>query len=286
MRSLLQRCLTWLKDLSALQRAGLALGLLLASVWLAQQAPAGWLLPLGSDRAWERVTQEGMLHVGMDASYPPFENVDDDGQFVGLDVDLAQALGQRWGVEVVLVNIHFDGLYDAIEAGRCDVIISALPFDRMLTQDVLYSQSYFNAGHVLLTRPGTGILSADDLQGHTVAVELGAGSHQLAKLLQRDRGIDLEILALREADQVLAALRDGTADGGGQADALICDRVTAYGYHHQAPELLILEPALSEEPLVIAAPIDAHRLMAEINAALSEWLLDGTLDAWQAQWFR
>ena len=52
----------------------------------------------------------------MDASYPPFEVVDEQGSYRGLDVDLAQALASRWGVEVAFVNIAFDGLYDALLA--------------------------------------------------------------------------------------------------------------------------------------------------------------------------
>ena len=85
----------------------------------------------------------------MDASFPPFEVVDGDGRFVGFDVDLATALAERWGVGVRFVDVHFDGLYDALQADKFDLIISALPYDRTMTRDVAYSVSYYDAGELL-----------------------------------------------------------------------------------------------------------------------------------------
>ena len=103
---------------------------------------------------FERILASGVLRVGMDASYPPFETENADGTCAGYDVDLARALAARWGVRAEFVNVHLDGLYDALRAGKCDVIISAIPYDRTMTRDVLYSTAYLNAGLVLVVREG------------------------------------------------------------------------------------------------------------------------------------
>ena len=249
---------------------------LLVLGWLVRRAVAP---AFGVDETWARVKREGTLRVGMDASYPPFENIDDGGGFTGLDVDLAFALADRWSATPRFVNVHFDGLYDALRAEKFDLIISALPYDRTLTRDVLYSRSYFNAGQVLLVQiVDESVGGVDDLEGKRIAVELGAEGHQLARQLARDRGWALEILPVRESEQAVRLVTLG------EADALICDRVAAYGYLGRHPELRIAGDPLTDEPYVIATRLSAVTLMGEINAALEAWGVDGTLDMIKSRW--
>ena len=80
------------------------------------------------DHTWAVIQQTGMLRVGMDASYPPFEEIDETtGELRGYDVELAREIGRRLGLEVQFVNIGFDGLYDALITKKVDAVISALP---------------------------------------------------------------------------------------------------------------------------------------------------------------
>jgi ABC-type amino acid transport substrate-binding protein len=262
----------------------LALLVLLAlAVWL---GPGAVRRILQRDAVWERIQRERVLRVGMDASYPPFEVVDQQGRFSGLDVDLAQALATRWGVQVRFVVVHFDGLYDALKSDKFDIILSALPYDRTQTRDLRYSQSYFNAGQVLLAREDDlALRSVSDLAGKKVAVELGSEAHQLARTLARDQGIAVEIVTRREMGEVAALLRSG------EVAAILCDRVTAYGLMHppagaaQAAPLRLVGPSLSSAPYVLAARPEAQELIRQVNAALDEWQRSGFLDELQRRWF-
>jgi len=249
----------------------------LAVVWALLRA-LGPLRP--QDQVWERIQTQGLLRVGMDASYPPFENVDQQGQFSGLDVDLADALARRWGVQVRYVNVHFDGLYDALRSDKFDLIISALPYDRTMTRDVIYSVSYFNAGQVLLASGQSADWMLADLAGRRVAVELGAEGHQLARTLARDKGLSMEVLPTRELQQAVDLLRQG------EVSAVICDRVAALACVQQYPELQIVGEPLTQQPYVIAALPLAPILMQEVNDALQEWQADGYLEQLQTKWFR
>ena len=121
-----------------------------------------------------RVQEAGVLRVGLDPSWPPFESVDERGEVVGLDVDLARAIGYRLGVEVALVPSGWEGLYGALFAGQFDAIISALPYDPWRTREAAYSISYFNAGPVIVT--GGAIERPGDLAGRTVHVEYGSST--------------------------------------------------------------------------------------------------------------
>lgn len=252
------------------------LALILALAWA---MPRIVLPGVPGDASWSRIQRDGVLRVGMDASYPPFEWIDDQGMFQGFDVELSRALSERWGVDVQFVNVHFDGLFDALASSKFDLIISALAHDRTMTQDLVYSYSYFNAGQVIIVRSGDdSIASVADLKGMLVAVELGAEGHQLARQLVRDRGLALEILPMREQHEVVEALT------AGDADALFCDRVTAHGFLHGRDGLVVLDPPLTDAPYVIAAPFGATTVIQQVNEALIAWREDGYLAELEERW--
>ncbi|HHX43161.1 MAG TPA: amino acid ABC transporter substrate-binding protein [Chloroflexi bacterium] len=233
----------------------------------------------GADPTWERIHREGQLRVGMDASFPPFEVVDGDGRFVGFDVDLATALAERWGVGVRFVDVHFDGLYDALQADKFDLIISALPYDRTMTRDVAYSVSYYDAGELLLVPAGANTASIADLDGGVCGVELGSTAHQLVRQVVRDRGLAIEVVAAREAEELPEQLLSGALDG------IVCDSLTAHDWMGRWPDLQVVGPPLTSDPYVIAARPDSPELLQQVNLALREWRTSGYLEELQARWF-
>lgn len=235
----------------------------------------------GADPTWERIHREGVVRVGMDASFPPFEVVDDEGHFSGLDVDLATALAERWGVDVQFVNVHFDGLYDALHAERFDLIVSALPYDRTMTRDVAYSGSYYDAGQVLLAPAAdAAVQSVADLDGRRCGVELGSEAHQLVRRVARDRGLSIEVVAAREAGELPGSLL------AGEVDAVVCDSLTAHDWMTDRSGLRLAGPPLTSDPYVIAVRPTSPELLAQVNLALQEWRGTGFLEELQDRWFQ
>jgi polar amino acid transport system substrate-binding protein len=232
------------------------------------------------DETWARIQQDGLMQVGMDASWPPFEFVDDDGQIVGLDVDLARAIGQRLGVQVELVNVGFDSLYDALYVGRFDAIVSALPYDPLLYGDVAYSISYFNAGQVLVVRSDErGISEAKDLSRKKLGVELGSEGDVVGRQLQKKIG-GLSLQNYMAPQDVLQALKEG------EAEAAIVDAVSAYQFITAKGGVRVVGDPLTDELYVIAVRLDSPLLLKAINQALVEMREDGTLEGLQKIWFR
>jgi polar amino acid transport system substrate-binding protein len=265
------RRLWWVGALALVLVAGVAL--------LRLGLGAAWL-PWGKKDIWQSLQRSGVLRICMDASYPPFEDVDAQGRFLGFDVDLAHRLAARWGLQAQFVNIHFDGLYDALLADRCDLLLSALPYDRTMTRDLLYSQSYFNAGQVLLVRSGEDdVQQIADLVGRRVAVELGSEGHHWLREWNRYRPEGIEIVTVREIPELGDVVRRG------DAEAAVCDHITALGLL-QSSSLQIVGAPLSEAPLVAATRRDGAQLATEIDLALKAWRRDGVLDALQQRWFQ
>jgi polar amino acid transport system substrate-binding protein len=234
-----------------------------------------WLLAPHDDGALAQVQRRGVLRVGLDASFPPFEFVNGEGDIMGLDVDLARAIAADLGVEAEPVNIGFDGLYDALLARRVDIVISGLPYDPRWTRDVAYSQNYFNAGEVLLTRAGEPAITAvNHLAGRTVAVEWGSQADMEARTLQKQL-TGLTLLRRPTAAEALDALL------AGQADAAIVDAVTGVSAF---PRGLNIVTYLTDEWYAAAVHIESRTLLEAVNQSLDRLARQGHLARMQAVW--
>src|SRR5205823_4778652 len=144
------------------------------------------------DPAWDRVQARGVLRIGTDATYPPFESLE-QGRFVGYDVDLGRAIAARIPARAEFVSIALDGQYDALLSGQVDLLLSALPFIYERQKEVRYSQPYYQAGPGIVVRAGDSRIagpadpswhSGQALTGLRVAVELGSDADMAARRLQ------------------------------------------------------------------------------------------------------
>jgi len=231
------------------------------------------------DEVWLRVQEEGVLRVGLDASYPPFEYIDEQtGEIVGYDVDVARMIGARLGVEVELINAGFDGLYPALKVGRFDCVISAFPYDPLLTRDVGFSMAYFQAGLALVTRSDElNITVVEDLGGHTLAVEWGAAGDVKGRELQR-RLKDLALTPYATPSEALEAVQRQ------EVDAALVDAVSVYQATHHNPSLRIAQEKVTDEAYVILVPLDSPQLLAAIDEILARFHADSTLVRLRERW--
>ncbi len=230
------------------------------------------------DKSWQRVQQAGVLRVGLDPTYPPFEELV-GSDVVGLDVDLARALGQAIGVEVTFTYYGFDGLYDALRIGQVDVLASALTPDAQRTGDFDYNRPYFNAGQVALARRGEPSLSdlPRDLTGRTLAVELGTDGHVLATSWQRQVA-NLTVRPFNTPAEALEAVR------GGQADAVVLDAIGGRLALRESSDLFLAADALTVEPFALVVRKEDGALLAQLNQALAQLAEGGELAALLNRW--
>ncbi len=235
--------------------------------------------PPKPDATWVRIRQEGVLRIGIDPSFPPFEADDGKGNLSGFDIALADSLARRWNVRVQYVYTGYDGLYDALNGGHFDLILSALPYNPARTEDVNFSHSYFNGGPVLVTQAQENqIKNLADLAGRPVGVEMGTSGDSYARRWERRLKLDL-----REFDTTTAALR---AVQAGQVAAALVDPISFYDFQRASGAALkTTGQTLADELYVIAVRKDSPTLLQEINAAIDSMQADGSLKALQEEWF-
>ena len=175
------------------------------------------------DDSWTRIQQSGVLRVGLDPTYPPFEMADGI-PLEGFDVDLARAVAADLGLTAEFTHFGYDGLYDALHTEQVDVLISGLVVFPERTRDFAYSESYFNAGQMLIApeaanRDVPALATIESLNNHTLAVELGAEGHVLATTWERQLP-ELTIMPYNSPDEALTAVVSG------EADAVLIDSIS------------------------------------------------------------
>ncbi|MEZ4675724.1 MAG: transporter substrate-binding domain-containing protein [Caldilineaceae bacterium] len=231
------------------------------------------------DTTWQTMQTNGVWRVGMDPSFPPFEWLDETGKPVGFDVELAERIAADWGMQVEIVPIGFDSLTDAVQTGRIDSVVSALPFDERLTRNLAYSQPYFDAGLALAVRNDSSIQSVDTLTGHTIAVEWGSLGDMVGRRLQREDS-SITLTPFETPADAIAALVNQP-----EIDALLVDHVTLRVAQVNGAPLRRVGPILESNPYVIAMPIRAYELQDALQTTLTDLQAEGVFTELESKWF-
>lgn len=229
--------------------------------------------------ALDRVRSSGVLRVGMDAGFPPFEFLDGEGNLMGFDVELGREIAARLGVRAEFIaNLSYDGLYDALTAEQVDVVISALYVDPTRMADFAYSYPYFQAGQMLVVKAdGAEIEGMADLSGRKVAVEWGSEGDVVARTWAR-RLIGMTVIPCSDVEEALGRVVSG------EADAAVVDHLSARLKIGQGLPLRIAGGPLTDEPYAIAVRREDGALLRAINEILVAMEEDGALSRLRERW--
>jgi polar amino acid transport system substrate-binding protein len=227
------------------------------------------------DPTWADIQQTDVIRVGMDVSFPPFATVI-DGKPAGIDVDIAEAIGQRLHARVEIVTLGYDGLYDALLNRRVDMLISAMAFDPARLGDFLYARPYVDAGQILVSASGA-YQTIAQLEGRRVAVEYGSVADEVVRQWER-RLKTLRIVRLTTTDEALAAVSAGTVD------AALVDVVSARLYRQQHDSLALAAETVTSDNYGVVMRRGSYDLVEVVNRALDAMEADGTLAAVLDRW--
>jgi ABC-type amino acid transport substrate-binding protein len=219
----------------------------------------------------------GTIKVGLNAEYPPFESVDENGNIVGFDPDIMSAIADAAGFEYELVNTRWDGIFVALASGEFDAVISAATITPERQETVDFSDPYFNAGQMLAVQIGNDeITSPADLDGKKVGVQLGTTGDIWAT-----DNTGAEVIRYDEITLAFQALANG------DIDAVLNDGPTSADLIKANPELgvtLVGEP-FTDEFYGIAVNKDRPEVLAAINEGLDIIQESGQYDEIYEKWF-
>ncbi|AFY71273.1 polar amino acid ABC transporter, inner membrane subunit [Thalassoporum mexicanum PCC 7367] len=209
-------------------------------------------------------------------AFPPFEFKAANGDLVGFDIDLVNAVATAANFQVEFQSLPFDGLIPALQAKTIDAAVSAITITADRLQSVSFSRPYFKAGLAIATRSeNTDIASLSDLEGKKIAVQIGTtGAYTAAAITNAEvRTFDSAPLALQEL-------------ANRNVDAVINDApVTLYAIKNNGLQgIKVVDQLLTEEfyGLAIAKNSDYLEL---INQGLATIFANGTYDQIYRDWF-
>lgn len=213
--------------------------------------------------------------IATDATWPPFEYVNDQNQIVGFDIDLMNAIATSAGIKIEFQNVAFDPLLAGMAQGTYDAAISSITITDDRAKSMLFSDSYYVAGQMIVTKKSnTSITSDDSLQGKTLGAQLGTTGETLAN--------GVTGATVKTYNQIGLAIQDLL---NGQIDAVICDTPIANSYVNKNASILkIVGDALTTENYGIAVNKNEPALLAKINQGLAAVKAAGTIDTLVTKW--
>ncbi|MEZ5084206.1 MAG: transporter substrate-binding domain-containing protein [Bacteroidales bacterium] len=229
----------------------------------------------------KRIAERGELRVGMTATQPPFCMKAKDGSIIGYEVDLADMFASTMGVKLTIVEIPFDGLLDALESGKVDVVMSGMTMTLKRNMKVAFAGPYILSGKSILTKSPalSNTDDAEDLNDETIKLVVLRGS--TSETYARTEIPDAEIILASSYEEAITALEEGSAEIM-VADYPIC----AYTALVQ-PErgLITIDEPLTIEPIGIALPPNDAHFHNMVNNYLNGLMLVGILDILEVKWF-
>ena len=235
------------------------------------------------DMSAVKLMQDGVLTVGMEIGYPPFEDFAEDGTTpIGYDVDFAKALGEKLGVTVNFVNTAWDGIFQGIGVNY-DCVISAVTITEERKASMLFSEPYINNYQAVVVKKDFAgkIGSFMDLNNMAIAVQKETTSDILMSDYVSTGSINATISANEKVTTCFTQLENG------EVDAVVVDSTVADGYLASNPDkfVKIFQDESEPEQFGVAMALDNTALQAAVNEAIAQLTTEGFFESNVAYWF-
>ena len=212
--------------------------------------------------------------MGIDAEYPPFSYIDENGEYTGFDVEVCKAACDLLGWDMQVFPVNWDQKLVQLDANECDCVWSGMTIlDSMKEAGYVLSTPYYDNTQVIMVKEGSDIKSSADLAGKVVAVQLGTSGEALLS-----EGGDLADLAATFGDLMTcdSFLKCFTELGGAAVDAVIVDKPVATSYADKNAGFTVLSEELGAEQYGIAFRAADKELCASIEGAVKTLVDNGT----------
>ena len=208
----------------------------------------------------------GKLTMATNATFPPYEYYEND-KIVGIDAEIAQAIADKLGMELEIVDTEFGSIITGVQTGKYDFGMAGMTVTEDRLKSVDFTDTYATGVQSIIVKDGSDIKSVDDLEGHKIGVQQDTTGHIYAS---DDYG-DENVVPFNKGTDAVAALVSG------KVDCVIIDNEPAKSYIKNNEGLKILDTEYVTEDYAICVSKENTELKDKINKALSELKDDGTV---------
>ena len=213
--------------------------------------------------------EPGKLIMSTNAAFPPYEMTTDSGEFEGIDIETAQAIADKLGLELQIDDMDFDASLLAVQQGKADMVMAGVTVTDERQNVMDFTDSYATGIQSIIVKEDSDIASVDDLAGKKIGTQRGTTGY----LYCSDDFGDENVVAYDNGLTAVQMLNNG------QVDCVVIDNAPAKEFIAANPGLKLLDTAYVEESYAIGVGKGNTELKDAINTALEELKADGTLQA-------
>lgn len=242
-------------------------------------APAAPAEPAEMVSTLDSVTESGTVRIGVRNDNPPMSFIDENGDWVGFDVEFANAIAEEMGFEAELVAVDGSTRISFIQEGRVDMSVASMNHTRSRDDAIDFSITYFWDNQSFLTRTGE-YTEIEELFGKRVAV--GTGSSTIESWTRYSEAAGAPAPIFVEFDDKLSAIqavRDGAVEGYTE------DNITMLALSKGDDSLELLPDGHNPVQFGVGVPINDSEWRDAVNYAMQETWKDGTHQALYERWF-
>lgn len=220
------------------------------------------------DDSLKAVQEAGVLKIGTEGTYAPYSYHDEDGNLTGFDIEIAEKVAEKLGVEAEFIETKWDAMIAGLDAGRFDIIANQVGITEERQEKYDFTEPYtYIHGALIVSEDNTEIQSFEDLDGKKCAQTLTSNWGKTAE------SYGATLVGVDGFEQSIELIESG------RADATLNSEVALYDYLEQKPDAAIKSVALSEEASIVGIPVrkGEDALFEAINQAILELKEDGTL---------
>ncbi|WP_300602418.1 transporter substrate-binding domain-containing protein [uncultured Oscillibacter sp.] len=226
----------------------------------------------GTDAPAFTTVEEGKLHMSTNAAFPPYEMTTDAGGFEGIDVEVAQAIAGKLGLELVVDDMGFDAALTAVQTGQSDIAMAGITVTEDRQQVMDFSDSYATGIQVVIVKEDSPIATLDDLSNaQMIGCQKATTGYIYCSDTPENGGYGEDHVTAYETG-ALAVM----ALVNGQVDAVVIDNEPAKSFVASNDGLKILDTEFAVEDYAIGLAKGNTALLEAVNAAMAELKADGT----------
>lgn len=223
--------------------------------------------------------EEGKLIMATNAYFPPYEFYEGE-QIVGIDAEIAAAIAEKLGLELVINDMEFDSIITAVATGAADFGLAGMTITEDRLKEVDFSVSYATGVQAIIVKEGSPITTVDDLYAEGASYKVGVQLGTTGDIYASDDFGSDRVSQYSKGNEAVAALQ------GGDIDCVIIDNQPAESFVAANEGLVILETAYANEDYAACLAQNNDALLDAINQAIEELIVDGTIDAIIAKYIK
>jgi ABC-type amino acid transport substrate-binding protein len=258
---------------------GFAVGLMAGPFLLPQNASS-------TDTVWEHIQETGVIRVGTDPTWPPYQMLDDNNNIVGFEVDIANECAERLGLTIEWNDVSFDSIILSVQQGQLDMGVSGFSITAKRLDQVSFTVPHSTTlGQVVMlksTMETKGITTVDSLEDFkTLGIKVGVQSGNVEQQELQDAGVEIAVWS--ESDAPFQDL----VSANPSVQAVYAETPITTNWIAQWQSEGIEASAVYSHPYYPVAFVvgkNSHTLLDKMDGVIAEMIFDGTIEQLRAEW--